>query len=220
MVIEQNSCSELKLVIFDLDGTLIKPSSSWQYLHQKLGTRKEARKNSELFYAGKLSWDEWAERDARLWAGSDVNEVKRIVQRCPLTKGAKKTVLKLKENGLDMAIISGGISFFADRVAQELEISHVFSNKLHEKDGKLTGEVTITVTSTNKPILLLQLLKQLKLSLEHVGAVGDDFTMVPLFKIVGLSIAFNPSKTDVKESADIVIVGQSLLDILPHILIS
>lgn len=218
MVIEQNSSSELKLVVFDLDGTLIKPSSSWQYLHQKLGTLKEARRNSELFYTDKISWNEWAERDARLWAGSDVNEVKRIVQRCPLTKGAKKTTLRLKENRLDVAIISGGISFFADRVAKELEISHVFSNKLHEKDGILTGEVTITVTSKNKPRLLLRLLKQLKLSLGHVVAVGDDFTMVPLFKIAGLSIAFNPSRTDVKESADIVLVKQSLLDILPYIL--
>ena len=218
MAIKQNSCSELKLVVFDLDGTLIEPSSSWKYLHKKLGTWKKARKNSDLFYAGKLSWEEWAKKDAKLWAGTDVNDVRRIAQKCPLTKGAKKTTLRLKENGLHVAIISGGISFFADKVAQELKISHVFSNKLHERNGILTGEVTISVTSTNKPKLLLQLLKQLKLSLRHAVAVGDDFTMIPLFKIAGLSIAFNPSTSDVRKSANVVLVGQSLLDVLPHIL--
>jgi len=218
MAIKQNSCTELKLVVFDLDGTLIEPSSSWKYLHQKLGTWKRAKKNPDLFYAGKLSWEEWAKRDAKLWAGIESNDVRRIAQKCPRTKGAKKATLRLKENDLHVAIISGGISFFADEVAQELKISHVFSNKLHERNGILTGEVTVSVTATNKPELLLQLSKQLEISLRHVVSVGDDFTMIPLFKITGLSIAFNPSTSDVRKSANVVLVGQSLLDILPYIL--
>jgi len=218
MAIRQNSSSELRLVAFDLDGTLISPSSSWKYLHEKLGTWKKARKNSDLFYAGKLTWEDWAKRDAKLWAEIDVNLVRRIAQKCPLTEGAKKATLRLKENGLQVSIISGGISFFADRVAQELEIPYVLSNKLHERNEILTGEVTVSVTSTNKPELLLQLLKQLGLSLKHTVAVGDDFTMIPLFKICGLSIAFNPSTSDVEKSAQVVLTGQSLLDILPHIL--
>jgi len=218
MAIRQNSSNELRLVAFDLDGTLIRPSSSWKYLHEKLGTWKMARKNSDLFYAGKLTWEDWAKRDAKLWAEIDVNLVRRIAQKCPLTEGAKKATLRLKENGLQVSIISGGISFFADRVAQELEIPYVLSNKLHERNEILTGEVTVTVTSTNKPELLLQLLKQLGLSLKHTIAVGDDFTMIPLFKICGLSIAFNPSTSDVEKSAQVVLTGQSLLDILPHIL--
>lgn len=218
MAVKQNPSTELKLVVFDLDGTLIEPSSSWRYLHKKLGIWKTAKKNADLFYDDRLTWEEWAKGDAKLWKGFNANDVREIAEKCLLTKGAKKVIHELKERGFTLAIISGGISFFADRVAQELKISHVFANKLHERKGILTGEVTVSVTSTNKPKLLVQLLRQLNLSPRHAVAVGDDFTMIPLFNIVGLSIAFNPSTISVEKTAHVVVNSQSLLDILPYIL--
>jgi len=187
-------------------------------LHEKLGTWRKAKKNSDLFYTDKLTWEEWAKRDAKLWAGIEVNEVKRIAQKCPLTKGAKETVSKLRQKGFAVTVISGGVSFFADRVGQELKIAHVLANKLHERNRLLTGKVTVSVTSTNKRKLLLQLLRQLKLSPRQAAAVGDDFTVIPLFKIVRLSIAFNPLTIDVEKNAHVVVKSANLVDVLPHIL--
>lgn len=218
MAIKQNPSRELKLVVFDLDGTLIKPPSSWKYLHEKLGTWRKAKKNSDLFYANKLTWGEWARSDAKLWVGIEVNEIRRIAQKCPLTRGAKKTVTELRQKGFVVTVISGGVSFFADRVAQELKITHVLANKLHERNRLLTGKVSVSVTSTNKPKLLLQLLRQLKLSPRQAVAVGDDFTVIPLFKIVRLSIAFNPLTIDVEKNAHVVVKSANLVDVLPYIL--
>ena len=150
MVTGENSSDPLKLVVFDLDGTLIRPRSSWKYLHQKLGTWKKARLNAQLFYDKKITWEEWANRDAELWKGARVDEVERIAGRCPLTPGAKKTIHRLREQNFALAIISGGLSLFAERVGDELGITNVFANKLSSRDGTLTGEVINSVTQANK----------------------------------------------------------------------
>jgi phosphoserine phosphatase len=206
------------LAVFDLDGTLIKPRSSWRYLHEKLGTWKSAGKNAELFYGGKMMWEEWARKDAGLWAGRHVDKIERIARKCPTVHGAKETVNKLRDAGLDIAIISGGLSVFAECVAEKLGISHVFANRLDSENRVLTGNITNTVTQTNKPEVLQQLLEKLRLRLQQTLAVGDDFTMIPVFRIVGLAIAFNPLDLDVGKSAHMTVNSQSLLDILPYVL--
>jgi phosphoserine phosphatase len=218
MATRKNPSGQLKLAVFDLDGTLIRPRSSWKYLHQKLDTWEKAKPNAGLFYDKKITWEEWANRDAKLWKGTSTDEVERIAIKCPITRGAKETVRRLREREFALAIISGGLSFFAERVGQELKIPNVFANKLDSENGILTGEVANSVTQTNKCELLSLLLEKLGLSLRQTVAIGDDFTMIPMFKIVGLSIAFNPFDPDVGQSACVTVNSQSLLHILPYIL--
>lgn len=218
MVTGKNPSGPMKLAVFDLDGTLIRPRSSWRYLHEKLGTWDVAKANADLFYDKKITWEEWANLDAKLWKGTCIDDVERIARRCPITRGSRETIRRLRERDFAMAIISGGLSFFAERVGQELKIPNVFANKLKSKDGILTGEVANLVTQTNKCGLLSLLLKRLGLSLQQTVAIGDDFTMIPMFKIVGLSIAFNPSNRDVGQSACVTVNSQTLLHILPYIL--
>lgn len=218
MVTGKNPSSPLRLAVFDLDGTLIRPRSSWRYLHEKLGTWEEAKPNAELFHGKRITWEEWANRDAKLWRGTSINEVERIARECPITRGARETIRRLQERDFVMAIISGGLSFFAERVGNELKIPNVFANKLKSKDGILTGEVVNLVTHTNKCELLSSLLERLGFSLRQTVAIGDDFTMIPMFKIVGLSIAFNPVDVDVSASARITVSSQNLLDTLPYFL--
>jgi len=218
MVAWKNTSGPMKLAVFDLDGTLIRPRSSWRYLHEKLGTWDVAKANAELFYDKKITWEEWANLDAKLWKGTSIDDVEGIVQRCPITRGSMETIRRLQEREFAMAIISGGLSFFAESVAQELKIPNVFANRLKSKARILTGEVANLVTQTNKCELLSLLLKRLGLSLRQTVAIGDDFTMIPMFKIVGLSIAFNPSNLDVGQSARVTVNSRTLLDILPYIL--
>ena len=208
----------MRLAVFDLDGTLIRPRSSWRYLHEKLGTWEAAKPNAELFHDKKIDWEKWANLDAKLWKGTRVDGVEKIAGKCPITSGARETIRRLRERNFAMAIISGGLSFFAEKVGQELKIQNVFANKLNSKDGILTGEVTNVVTHTNKCEILSSLLERFGFSLRQTVAIGDDFTMIPMFKIVGLSIAFNPVDIDVSESACITVNSQNLLDILPYIL--
>ena len=206
-----------RLVVFDLDGTLIKPLSSWRYLHQALGTWQRAKVNTDLFYGGMITWREWAERDAKLWTGTQVYRIEEIVEQCPRTEGAVETLDRLHEEGIATSIVSGGISFFAERIAHELKIDAVFANRLQQRDGILTGQVVVTVDQTNKAEICTRLGEGLGISMKKIVAVGDDFTMIPVFKTVGLSIAFNPIDLRVEKSATVSLKCKDLTTILPFV---
>jgi len=210
--------SHFRLVVFDLDGTLARPRSGWMYFHSLLGTEGISKKNENLFFSGKISWQEWAERDARLWAGASLKKILRAAKRCPLNPGAKQTVKTLQKTGYEVIIISAGLQPIARAVADRLGISKVFANELIDDGEALTGEVKTYVSASNKHEILREFLEETKLEPHQVVAVGDDFSMIPLFREVGLSIAFNPMDSSVGEVAKVVVRDRNLSSILPHIL--
>ena len=54
---------KLRLIVFDVDGTLLKVTSSWQFLHEKLGTWNKGKQHAEEFYQGIITYEEWARLD-------------------------------------------------------------------------------------------------------------------------------------------------------------
>lgn len=210
--------NHFRLVVFDLDGTLARPRSGWVYIHSILGTEGRSKESESLYFSGKISWQEWAKRDARLWAGTSLEKISNAAKRCPLNIGAKRTVKTLQKAGYEVAIISAGLQPIARSVADRLGISRVFANELIDDGKALTGEVKTNVSASNKHEVLRGLLEEMKLESHQVVAVGDDFSMIPLFREVGLSIAFNPMESSVGESAKIVVKNRDLSSVLPHIL--
>ena len=71
--------NDLKMVVFDVDGTLVK-EHSWQFVHKSLGTWVEGRKYREMFFDGRISYEEWALLDASLWRGLPLQQ---FVQQQP-----------------------------------------------------------------------------------------------------------------------------------------
>ena len=209
---------QYNLVVFDLDGTLAEPRSGWGYLHSVLGTTEMSKGSEGLYFSGKISWEQWAERDVRLWTGAKLKKVLAAVSSCPLNPGAKVAVETLRKAGYEMVIISAGLNFIGKAVGEKLGISRVYANELVHDGEILTGEVKVRVTATNKDEILMEFLEETGIEASKVVAVGDDFTMIPLFKKVGLSIAFNPLNGDVEKSAMIVVKNRFLTSILPYIM--
>ena len=207
-----------RLVVFDLDGTLVRPRSGWIYIHSLLGTEGGSKESEKLYFSGKISWQEWAERDARLWSGASLEKILNASKRCPLNPGAIKAVKTLQKAGYEVVIISAGLLPIARAVGDRLGISRVFANELKDDGEALTGEVKTRVSASNKHEVLRGLLEEMELESHQVVAVGDDFSMIPLFREVGLSIAFNPMDSSVGESAKIVVKDRNLSSVLPHIL--
>jgi phosphoserine phosphatase len=210
--------NHFRLVVFDLDGTLARPRSGWIYIHSLLGTEGGSKESEKLYFSGKISWQEWAERDARLWAGASLEKISNASKRIPLNPGAVKAVKTLQKAGYEVVIISAGLMPIARAVADRLGISRAFANELVDDGEALTGEVKTWVSASNKHEVLRGLLEEMKLEPHQVVAVGDDFSMIPLFREVGLSIAFNPMDSSVGESAKIVVKDRDLSSVLQHIL--
>jgi len=207
----------LRLIIFDVDGTLIPVRSSWQYLHKKLGTWNRGRKYAQLFFEGRISYEDWARLDASLWRGIPIARVRQIVRRIPYVRGAPSTIRVLKERGYRIVLLSAGLSVITDRISRELGVDGAIANELLVRDGVLTGEVNVQVSFHNKDQALQRLLPRFGVDVKECAAVGDDETMIPLFRRVGLAIAFNPQSPIVERNAHVTVRSENLQDILPHL---
>ncbi|TFG12456.1 HAD family hydrolase [Candidatus Thorarchaeota archaeon] len=208
----------IRLVVFDLDGTLTTHNSSWWRLHEVFGTHEEGQKYYDQYFAGEINYQQWADLDAGLWKGKSLAEVERIANETHLVPGARETIEELKKHSIDVAILSGGIDILANRIAARLAIDYVMVNKIHHENGALTGEVEVVVGWGGKAEEIKQVFNDFKVLPEDTAFVGDGKNDVSAFSVVGLSIAFNPEHEEVARAADIVVRGNDLRAILKHVL--
>ena len=207
----------VKLVIFDIDGTILQ-TYSWQFLHQRLNTWETAQGYNQQFFNHQITYQQWARLDAGLWKNQPITTVRQIIDRMPYTKGAKATLSALQQAGIKTYLLSAGLTQVAQRIQQEAGADGYRANTLIVEDGALTGEVEVNVAFRSKDKQLPFILQEFDLTREECAAVGDDPTLVPLFRQVGLAIAFNPADKTVEKHADIVVRSKDLRDVLPHIL--
>lgn len=210
--------NNLKLVVFDVDGTLMNSHSSWQFLHEALGTWDKAQKYSELFFRGRINYEEWARLDASLWRNLPLKQVKQIIGTMLYVDGAKETIAILREKGFKVFLLSAGLSLVTERIDKEIGVDGYLANDLIVKKGFLTGEVKVNVSFYTKDKVLNRILPMWNLKMEDCISVGDDPTLIPLFKKAGLSIAFNPTDREIETYADVVVKSKNLRHILPYVL--
>ena len=208
----------IKLVVFDVDGTLTKHSSIWWRIHELFDTTKEGKLFYDQYFAGEITYDQWADLDAALWKDKPIARVIETVRAAKLVPGANETVQTLKDNGIDTAILSGGLDIMADDIARRVGIDYVLTNKLHHRNGILTGTVDNLVAWGGKAQEISKINNHFSVPLEETAFVGDGRNDVSVFLIVDLSIAFNPEHPDVADAADVVIQEEDLRAILPHII--
>ncbi len=203
-----------RLVIFDVDGTLTKVRSSWQFLHERLGTWDIGRVNAKRFHEGFISYEEWARLDSSLWRGISLGKVREIIATVPYVKGVHEVITMLRKNGIKVVLLSAGLSFLVERITSEVEVDYYISNELIAKDGALTGEVKVNVAIDRKAEALDSILRRFNVKVDECAAVGDDESMIPIFRAVALSVAFNPSCSRVEEEADVVVKSDDLRYVL------
>lgn len=204
----------IKLVVFDVDGTLTKHSSIWWRLHEHFGTQDAGKKYYDMYFAGEIDYYEWAHLDAMLWKDQPIKEVEEIVRETALTDGAVEATAELRRRGIHLAILSGGLAVLANEIAGRLGIEHVLTNRLIVRDGKITGEVEVLVGWTEKATQVKQIADHFGVSLEETAYVGDGRNDVSAFRVVGLSIALAPERPEVAAAADVVIEKKDLREIL------
>ena len=207
----------IKLVIFDVDGTIVQ-GYSWQHIHKRLGTWHRAKEYRDQFFKNRITYEEWARRDALLWKNQPLTKIRKIVRGMPYTEGAEQTLSVLKERGIKLYLLSAGLRQVAERIHNEIGSHGYAANTLVSKDGYLTGEVVVKVPFNGKGKHLPTILQRFNLTAQECAAVGDDRSLVPLFKKVALAIAFNPTGRSVEEHADVTIWENDLRAVLPHIL--
>jgi phosphoserine phosphatase len=210
------SHQHFKLVIFDLDGTLTKERSIWEYIHKQLGTWYGfAEEYQKKFLGGEISYDCFCELDAEVWKGMKVEALSEIVQKVPFHSGVDELIGHLKHKGLKLAVVSSGLSLLVNWVHQRYGFDYSVSNDLLYEAGIFTGKVKIQVYFDQKAVWVKKILKRFRVKPKEMIAIGDSRGDLELFRMAGLSVAFNSSCKDLDDIASVCVQSQNLANIIP-----
>ena len=202
-----------RLVVMDMDSTLIQVEVIDE-LAKSAGNGEEVSGITSKAMNGELSFNESLNKRVELLRGLDENILDEVYHNIPFTPGAKKLVKILKKLGYKTAVISGGFTFFTDRLKNELGLDYAFANKLEIKDGKLTGKVLgEIINGESKAKILEDIADKENITLDQVVAIGDGANDLLMLDKAGLGIAFNAHKT-VREKADYNISQENLDSII------
>jgi phosphoserine phosphatase len=210
--------SNYKFVVFDLDGTLTRERSIWEYIHKKLGKWYGfAEHYQKRFLAGEISYKQFCEFDAEVWKGMEVEELVRIAQTVPFYPGADELIVHLKKKGLKLGMVSSGLSVLSNWVHEKYGFDYSVSNDLIHENGVLTGKVRIQVHYDQKAIWVRKILDQFGVRPEESIAIGDSLGDMDMLQMAGFSVAFNSCCQDLDQIADVCIKNQNLAEIIPRL---
>ena len=212
-------CMRYKLIVFDIDGTITRHISSWRYIHERLNIWDAlAHKYQDRFLAGKISYRKFCELDATHWKGMDEAKLRRIFGEIKYSRNAPRAIKLLKKRGFKLVAVSTGLQFMTDRVRKELGFDYVLGNRLGVRKGRLTGGVTVNISHGAKGRTVAKILRRFSVKPREMIAVGDSDGDIPMMKIAGHSIAFNPAGEKVEVAADYVCRTLDFMEVCGKIL--
>ncbi len=202
----------IKLIAFDLDNVLI-DGEAIDEIGKLMGVEAKISEITKKAMEGDLDFETSLKERVALLKGASVEDIKEVVSKIPLMKGAEETIAELKKRGYKIATITGSFEIIANRMKDDLGLDYAFSNVLHEEDGKLTGDVSGPLVTGSKAEVLKEIMEMEKIKAEESAAVGDGANDVSMLEEAGLGIAFN-AKPVLKEKADVVVEKRDLKELL------
>ena len=202
-----------RIVMLDMDSTLIEQEVI-NLLGQAAGKSSEIEAITDKAMAGDLDFKTALIERVSLLKGLDHNILSQVRDQITLTKGAKKLVDELHQQGHKVGVVSGGFIEVIEPILKSLEIDFYRANKLKIQDGVLTGEIDgPLIDSHAKRMALEEFADQEQVRLEQTVAIGDGANDLEMIKAAGLGIAFN-AKPKVAAAADTTISNQDLSTVL------
>ena len=222
VALRQRKLSDFKLIAFDMDSTLINIECVDE-IAAAAGRKEEVAAITEAAMRGDIA-DYKASLRARvaLLEGVPVAYLEQVYrERLQLNPGASQLLAALRAAGLRTLLVSGGFTFFTDRVRDLLHIDYTRSNVLEIAAGALTGRMVDQAwgdicDGEEKRRMLLATCAQLGVRPDQAIAVGDGANDLPMMGVAGLSVAYH-AKPRVREQAMVAINSgglDRLLDVL------
>lgn len=210
------------LIAFDMDSTLINIECVDE-IADAVGRKAEVAAITEAAMRGEIAdYKESLRQRVALLRGVSLADMQRVYdERLRLNPGASELVQACKAAGLKVLLVSGGFTFFTDRIRDRLGIDFTRSNVLEIREGVLTGRMVDQAwgdicDGAEKKRMLLQTCAQLGLEPRQAIAVGDGANDLPMMSAAGLSVAYQ-AKPAVREQA-CVAINQGGLDRLLYVL--
>ena len=218
----RRALSDFRLIALDMDSTLI-TIECIDELADVAGKRTQVAAITEAAMRGEITdFRDSLMRRLALLAGLPERALEQVyLERLQLSPGAPALLQACRRAGLKTLLVSGGFTFFAERLRERLTLDFVRSNALEVRDGCLTGRVLKqswgdVCDGALKRATLLDVCSLLGVSPAQAIAVGDGSNDIPMLQAAGLAVAFH-AKPNVRQAAEVAIDSgglERLLDVL------
>lgn len=194
-----------KLLAFDMDSTLI-TCECIDELADFAGCKQQVAEITEQAMQGKLSYPQSLQKRLQLLAGLDSNILQKVYQqRVHLQIGMEFLLNQIHKFALRSIILSGGFTYFTERLRIEYGFDFATSNELEIVGGKITGNIVGEIIDSKvKQQTLKKLVEQWNIDFADVIVFGDGANDLEMMELAGLSVGIF-AKDRVQKYADVII---------------
>lgn len=208
------SLADFRLVVMDMDSTLITIECIDEIADMQ-GLKPQVSDITEAAMRGEIEFAESLTRRVALLKGLDASALQRVYdERLQISMGGEAMLAGVKAAGLKTLVVSGGFTYFTDRLQQRLGIDYTHANVLEIEDGKLTGRVVGgIVDAAEKMRMVERVCAQMGIDPEQAIVMGDGANDLQMMGVAGLSVAFR-AKPVVRSQAGVALNFSGLDGIL------
>jgi phosphoserine phosphatase len=199
---ENRQLADMRLLAIDMDSTLI-TIECIDEVADLAGVKAEVAAITAAAMSGELDYAQSLRRRVGLLRGLDQDALARVYdERLRLSPGAETLLAATRRAGVKTLLVSGGFSFFTERLKTRLGLDYSISNVLEIEDGRLSGRVVGNIVDAQAKAARLRALRdEFEIAREAVIAIGDGANDLAMMAEAGVSIAYR-AKPVARSKAD------------------
>ncbi len=209
--------ASVKLLVSDMDSTLISIECIDE-IADHLNLKPQVAAITELAMCGEIDFAASLTQRVALLKGVSVAALELVYnERLQLNPGAEQLIDGLKKREIKFCLVSGGFTFFTERLKKRLKLDYAHANQLKIEENSVTGELVGNIVDAQaKAERLLAHCEELGISPSQAVSVGDGANDLAMMKVAGLSVAYH-AKPAVQSQASTAI-NYGGLDSILHLL--
>jgi phosphoserine phosphatase len=203
-----NPLAAFRLLAMDMDSTLI-TIECIDEIADFVGKKAEVAAVTAAAMRGEIDWPTSLRQRVAVLAGLDAKVLQTVYEeRLQLTPGAETLVAAAQAAGVYTLLVSGGFTFFTERLQARLKLDAAFSNTLEIVDGKLTGRVVGALCDAQaKAQHVRDAAATLGAARAEIMVIGDGANDLPMMREAGVSIAYKAKPAVQAEATHAINVG-------------
>jgi phosphoserine phosphatase len=193
--------TDFRVLVMDMDSTLI-TIECIDEIADMIGIKPQVAKITEAAMRGELDFPSALRERVALLAGLEESALQKVYdERLRLSPGAETLLAGVKSAGLKTVLVSGGFTFFTERLRQRLGLDYTLANTLEVHDRRLTGRVLGEIVDANAKAARLQsVCDELGCNTDCAIAIGDGANDLKMMAAAGVGIAYH-AKPIVRQQA-------------------
>jgi phosphoserine phosphatase len=180
-----------RLLVFDMDGTLLPGTTANLELARVLGQESMVRDLEASYLAGAIDNHHYAASILGMYGMLRPDHVEEAFENAPKLEGLAELSIWAKAHGVGVAVLTTGPEFFARKFIERYGFDHVAGSVFPVHEGTIELTACRVIRDADKPVHTTSLCRRMRIQARYCVAVGDSRSDIALFKSFANSIALN-----------------------------